>query len=79
MRGYDTLWMATNNTCNTKYAKRCLRCWQPLLFYNDMAVFKEPAYRATMRLIPGLSPFCLSHLGSLIQFNVAAVHNAAMR
>ena len=21
--------VATNNTCNTKYAKRCLRCWQP--------------------------------------------------
>ncbi len=59
--------VATNNTCNTKYAKQCLRCWQPLLFYVNMAVFEEPAYRAAVRLLPGLDPFCLGHLGSLIQ------------
>ena len=38
-----------------------------------MAVFKEPAYRAAVCLIPGLSPFYFSHFSSLIKFHVAAV------
>jgi hypothetical protein len=35
---------------------------------NQMAVFEEPAYRAAVRLLPGLDPLGLGHLGSLIQF-----------
>ncbi len=36
------------------------------LFYVNMAVFEEPAYRAAVRLFPGLDPLGLGHLGSLI-------------
>ena len=57
----------------TANAKRCLRCWQPSLFYVNMTVFEEPAYRSAVCFVPGFHPFLFGHLGSLIQFHMAAV------
>jgi hypothetical protein len=37
-----------------------------------MVIFEKPAYRSTVRIFPELNPFGFGHLGSLIQFGMAA-------